>query len=810
MEQWRTKELQLATLRNELQAFDEEELTYMYSCTSPSISTCSSSSDLSVLALPEPSLLTFEHGAFSTIDLNITTSPSVSFMRASDVTLSVEQPTVKFEFPELMMCLAPTTPSYRLAKSVLKHTTLKTIDEEVECGFAYEFGCPLPTHTPLSLMGREQGVEQFSPAESTIAVSPFSFMQASGQGFSGDKQSISTDLTVNAKQHDQTPSVEQPTNEHSQTPSTEQPVVRFEFPLMIRPAPTTPSYRLAKSVLKHTTLKTIDEELECDFANEFCCPLPTHAPLSLIEREQGVKQFITTELTVTISPFSFMQASGQSSSGDKQSISTDLTVNAKQLHPDTEKALTNNSECQVSPEEKQSISTASIEQLQPASSETPLSVDATPFEEFLKVFSNIYGEDEQLASTDMLLNIGQLQPVSDESFQPLGVTSIEQSLTADIEQSSSTEQPQTPCVEQPTIEQPQTPCVEQSSSTDVEPQLSDWELICKEVTSSEDTLLDWADRDEETSVCLCNWCRVNYLSLEPLPNNPTSKCTLSIYAISPESFPAKTKGAKEERRTAEVSSEDTCDDSKRSSQEKIAALSKPDLPIDRSNSSLVSETLSSKSGTGFLRGERSRSINKNSPAFHQLQRFLSKRATPSNKAHTESAVTLGRRVATPTSHSTFTPPSKQGRGSGSRSMSAHEGRRGRRGTTHNIPTVHMSGVDADARTSRGDWNLSQSEKAREVDRSRGVAPEYTRQSEPTFGTPTSLQRQGRGGRRSSTRARGHFTPSRESALSLDVPSQTKASRHDQPLEKRDAPRKSSVQGCGVVRGRGRASSRSLH
>ena len=805
MEQWRTKELQLATLRNELQAFDEEELTYMYSCTSPSISTCSSSSDLSVLALPEPSLLTFEHGAFSTIDLNITTSPSVSFMRASDVTLSVEQPTVKFEFPELMMCLAPTTPSYRLAKSVLKHTTLKTIDEEVECGFAYEFGCPLPTHTPLSLMGREQGVEQFSPAESTIAVSPFSFMQASGQGFSGDKQSISTDLTVNAKQHDQTPSVEQPTNEHSQTPSTEQPVVRFEFPeLMIPPAPTTPSYRLAKSVLKHTTLKTIDEELECDFANEFCCPLPTHAPLSLIGREQ---EFIATELTVTVNPFSFMKASSQGSSGDKQSISTDLTVSAKQLHPDSKKALIINSECQVSPEEKQSISTASIEQLQPASSETPLSVDATPFEEFLKVFSNIYGEDKQLASTDMPLNVGQLQPVPDESFQPLSVTSIEQSLTAGIEQSSSTEQPQTPCVEQP-------------SSTDVEPQLSDWELICKEVTSSEDTLLDWAHRDEETSVCLCNWCRVNYLSLEPLPNNPASKCTLSIYEILPESFPAKMKEDKEERRTAEVSSEDTCNDSKRSSQEKKAALSKPDLPNDRSNSSLVSETLSSKSETEFSRGaRRSRSINKNSPAFHQLQRFLSKRATPSNKAHAESAVTLGRRVATPTSHSTFTPPSQQGRGSDNRSMSAREGRRGRRGTTHNTPTVHMSGVDADARTpreshrrerSRGDWNLRQSEKAREVDRSRGVAPEYTRQSEPTFSTPISPQ-QGRGDhRRSSTRARGHFTPSRESAPSLDVPSQTNASQHDQPLERKDRPRKSSVQGHSVVRGRGRGSSRSLH
>ena len=689
-----------------------------------------------------------------------------------------------------MICPAPTTPSYRLTKSVLNHTTLKSIDEEVECDFASESCRPLSTHAPFSLIGREQGVEQFVATELPVTVSPFSFMQASG-----DKQ---FDPTVNAKQLHQ-----QPTNEHSQT---EQPVVKFEFPkLMTCPAPTTPSYRLTKSVLKHTTLKTIDEEVECDFTSESCRPLPTHAPLSLIGREHGVEKFIATELTVTVSPFSFMQASGQGSSGNKQLVSTDLTVNAKQLHPDTEKALTINSEHQVSTEEKQSIFTADVEQLQPASSETPPSVDATPFETFLKVFSNIYSEDNQLASTDMPLNIGQMQPVSDESFQPLSVTSIEQSLTAGIEQSSSTEQPQTLCVEQ-------------TSSTDVESQLSDWDLVCKEVTSSKDTLLDWADRDKEISVCLCNWCRVNYLSLEPLPNNPASKCTLSIYAISPETFPTKTKGAKEER-TAEMSSEDICDDSKRSNRERKAALNKPELPNNHSNSSLVSETLSSKSETGFSRGERrSRGINKNSPAFHQLQRFLSKRATPSNRTHAESAVTLGRRVATPTSCSTFISPSQQGCGSGNRSvMGAREGRRGRRGT-HSTPTVHTSGVDADSKLaqtpqeshrqgiSRGDWNLSQSEKARGVDRSRGVAPEYTRQSEPTFSTPTSPPRRGRGDRRSSTRAHGHFTPSRESAQSLE----TNASRHDQPLERRDAPRKSSVRGHGVVRGRGRGSSRSLH
>ena len=84
-----------------------------------------------------------------------------------------------------------------------------------------------------------------------------------------------------------------------------------------------PSHYLGKSVHKHLTLRTIIEDEESDFNNEFSQPLLLPAPLSLIPHEQR-EYFVVMELTVTVSPFAFLQSS--SSAREEQAVSAQANV----------------------------------------------------------------------------------------------------------------------------------------------------------------------------------------------------------------------------------------------------------------------------------------------------------------------------------------------------------------------------------------------------------------------------------------------------------------------------------------------------
>ena len=184
-----------------------------------------------------------------------------------------------------------TTPRHYLAKSVLKHTALKTIGEDEECDFADEFLKPLHSPTPLSLISRERLGEPFAAKESIVKASPFAFMRMCNNGSPDKEQQLPTELASD---------------------------------IPVNPVATTPRHYLAKSVLKHTALKTIGEDEECDFADEFLKPLHSPTPLSLILRERLGEPFAAKESIVKASPFAFMRMCNNGSPDKEQQLPTEL------------------------------------------------------------------------------------------------------------------------------------------------------------------------------------------------------------------------------------------------------------------------------------------------------------------------------------------------------------------------------------------------------------------------------------------------------------------------------------------------------
>ena len=229
-EEWRLKELELTALKDKLLEFDEGEAIFA------SASTSSMSSDLSDFAPPEP-----------------------------------------------------TTPCWLLAKSVERSSSLSTFSKDRKCGCPGEFCHPI-NDSFFSTPGRlEQLSGLFVENESTVAVSPFSYCPDLSNSSRVESVCVSTDTMA------------------SSLSSTAELGLKSKYPVLM--APTAPSYYLGKSVQKHTTLRTIVEEEESDFDKEFSQPFLSPAPLSLIPREPR-ECFVVKESTVTVSPFAFLQPSG--------------------------------------------------------------------------------------------------------------------------------------------------------------------------------------------------------------------------------------------------------------------------------------------------------------------------------------------------------------------------------------------------------------------------------------------------------------------------------------------------------------------
>ena len=395
-----------------------------------------------------------------------------------------------------------TTPRHYLAKSVLKHTALKTIGEDEECDFADEFLKPLHSPTPLSLISRERLGEPFAAKESIIKASPFAFMRMSNNGSPDKEQQLPTELASD---------------------------------ILVNPVATTPRYYLAKSVLKHTALKTITEDEECDFFDEFLKPLHSPTPLSLISREQLGEPFAAKESIIKASPFAFMRMSNNGSPDKEQQLPTelasDILVNpvattpryylAKSVLKHTAlKTITEDEECDFFDEF-----------LKPLHSPTPLSlisrerlgepfaakesiIKASPFA-FMRLCNN--GSPDKKQHTTLCEN----------KEQRIQAQAVEQLPTEPVDQQSAIEPSVTLSATRPTVEPVQQPAQKEATGSEPVKQPATKDDWYKQQCASLPNIETWADlpeSDKEMSntafdftrvkagvtevkkLCHCTWC----------------------------------------------------------------------------------------------------------------------------------------------------------------------------------------------------------------------------------------------------------------------------------------------------------------
>ena len=503
----------------------------------------------------------------------------------------------------------PTTPCWLLAKSVERSSSLSTFSKDRKCGCPGEFCHPI-NDSFFSTPGRlEQLSGLFVENKSTVAVSPFSYCQDLSNSSRVESVCVSTDTMA------------------SSLSSTAE--LGLKYPVLM--APTAPSYYLSKSVQKHMTLRTIVEEEESDFNKEFSQPFLSPALLSLIPREPR-ECFVVKESTVTVSPFAFLQPSGLTR--EEQPVSAQADI-------------------------KQPVSTQ-VNVEQPASSQANVKQPAgkecnctwcirarTEKTETKKVTSKecnctwcIRARTEKTETkkvTSKECNCTWCIRARTEKTETKKVTSKECNCTWCIRARTEKEtnkvtskkeyKAKTTLEKSKVVEQP-------ASSQAIVRQLASTTANIEQLVSAQAKVRQPARKD-----CNCTWCiRTRTEKVETKKD------------MSRKEYRARTDLEK----SKETSSVETSDEMLNSA----LSTKKPSLPSRYHPTKLIWNVLSSGPETG----ERSRGIDRKDFTFQlQLSPTCTVVCTASHRG-ADRAVSLGRRVDTPTSHSSLMPPSQRGPG----------------------------------------------------------------------------------------------------------------------------------------------------